>query len=116
LNPWLRFKTMELPFATLGLVWNSIMSWSGGWFFLMAAETFIVGSRNFSLPGFRLLSPKGCQCGRSARYHRRGLVTLILVIVGLDQFVWRPVLAWANKFKVRWLGRMMHQLPGSWMC
>jgi len=50
-DPWLRFKTMELPFAALGLIWNSMMSWAGGWFFLMAAETFTVGSRDFRLAG-----------------------------------------------------------------
>src|SRR6266568_5624038 len=50
-DPWLRFKTVELPFAAIGLLWNSMMSWSGGWFFLMAAEIFNVGSRDFRLPG-----------------------------------------------------------------
>src|SRR5512143_2579469 len=51
LNPWLRFKTMELPFGANGLIWNSMVSWAGGWFFLMAAETFNVGNRDFRLPG-----------------------------------------------------------------
>ena len=51
LDPWLRFKTLELPFAALGLIWNSMMSWAGGWFFLMAAEIFHVGTRDFRLPG-----------------------------------------------------------------
>src|SRR5512143_4057137 len=50
-DPWLRFKTLELPFAALGLIWNSMMSWAGGWFFLMAAELFPVGCRGFRLPG-----------------------------------------------------------------
>ena len=50
-DPWLRFKAVELPFAAIGLLWNSMMSWSGGWFFLMAAEIFNVGSRDFRLPG-----------------------------------------------------------------
>ena len=50
-DPWLRFKTVELPFAAIGLLWNSMMSWSGGWFFLMAAEIFNVGSRDCRLPG-----------------------------------------------------------------
>lgn len=50
-NPWLRFKVVELPFAAIGLLWNSMMSWSGGWFFLMAAEIFKVGTRDFRLPG-----------------------------------------------------------------
>jgi NitT/TauT family transport system permease protein len=43
-SPWLRFRTVELPFAAISLVWNSVMSWAGGWFFLMAAEIFTVGN------------------------------------------------------------------------
>lgn len=48
-NWWWRFRRMELPFAAIGLLWNSIMSWAGGWFFLMAAETFTVGDKDFRL-------------------------------------------------------------------
>src|SRR3989475_6716762 len=51
LNSWLRFRTLELPFAAISLIWNSMMSWAGGWFFLMAAEMFTVGQRDFRLPG-----------------------------------------------------------------
>ncbi|HVO41429.1 MAG TPA: ABC transporter permease subunit, partial [Aggregatilineales bacterium] len=51
MNWWYRFRHMELPFGALGLLWNSVMSWAGGWFFLMAAETFKVGDRDFRLPG-----------------------------------------------------------------
>ena len=51
LDAWQRFKILELPFAAIGLIWNSMMSWSGGWFFLMAAEIFHVGARDFRLPG-----------------------------------------------------------------
>lgn len=98
-SPWLRFKVMELPFAALGLIWNSIMSWSGGWFFLMAAETFTVGSRDFRLPGL------GASLQKAANANDLGAVllgvgTLVVVIVLLDQLVWRPILAWADKFKV----------------
>ncbi|HEU5181257.1 MAG TPA: ABC transporter permease subunit, partial [Candidatus Polarisedimenticolia bacterium] len=50
-DPWLRFKTLDLPFAAVGLIWNSMMSWAGGWFFLMAAEIYNVGARDFRLPG-----------------------------------------------------------------
>lgn len=50
-NGWLRFKRLELPFAAIGLIWNSMMSWAGGWFFLMAAEIFTVGGRDFRLTG-----------------------------------------------------------------
>ncbi len=111
LDPWLRFKTMELPFAALGLVWNSIMSWSGGWFFLMAAEIFNVGSRDFRLPGLGSYLQTAANAG-DLRAVAGGLAMLISVIVLLDQFVWRPVLAWANKFKVEMVG--VEDAPTSW--
>jgi len=50
-NGFFRFKFLELPFGTINLIWNSMMSWAGGWFFLMAAEMFSVGRRDFRLPG-----------------------------------------------------------------
>jgi NitT/TauT family transport system permease protein len=99
LNPWLRFKMMELPFATGGLIWNSMVSWAGGWFFLMAAETFSVGSRNFRLPGLGSYLQAAANAG-DTHLILWGVGTLVLVIVLMDQLVWRPVLAWANKFKV----------------
>lgn len=99
LNTWLRFKRLELPFAMIGLIWNSIMSWAGGWFFLMAAEIFTVGSKDFRLPGLGAYLQEAANQGdfRSIAY---GLTALILTIVALDQFVWRPLLAWADRFKV----------------
>src|SRR5579863_409287 len=51
LNSWMRFKKLELPFGFVGLVWNSIMSWAGGWFVLYAAEMFTAGNKNFELVG-----------------------------------------------------------------
>lgn len=50
-NRWQRLKWLELPSAAGSLIWNSMMSWAGGWFFLMAAEIFTVGQRDFRLPG-----------------------------------------------------------------
>ncbi|MFO1430999.1 MAG: ABC transporter permease subunit [Candidatus Competibacteraceae bacterium] len=99
LNPWLRLKMLELPFAAMGLLWNSMMSWSGGWFFLMAAEIFNVGERDFRLPGLgSYLQVAAAQGEWSAVLW--GLGTLIAIIVLLDQFIWRPLLAWADKFKL----------------
>ncbi|MDW8327393.1 MAG: ABC transporter permease subunit [Anaerolineales bacterium] len=98
-DPWLRFKTLELPFAALGLIWNSMMSWSGGWFFLMAAEIFTVGSRDFRLPGLGSYLQTAANAGDLTAI-LYGIAALVLVIVLLDQFVWRPLLAWADKFKV----------------
>jgi NitT/TauT family transport system permease protein len=99
LDPWLRFKTLEVPFAAMGLIWNSMMSWAGGWFFLMAAETFVVGDRDFRLAGLGSYLQTAAAAGNLAAV-LAGLLTLILVIVLLDQLVWRPVLAAADKYKL----------------
>ena len=99
LNPWLRFKTMELPFGANALIWNSMVSWAGGWFFLMAAESFNVGNRDFRLPGLGSYLQQASNEGNTTAIVL-GIGTLILVIVLLDQLVWRPLLAWADRFKV----------------
>ncbi len=111
-NPWLRFKTVEMPFAALGLIWNSMMSWAGGWFFLMAAEIFTVGSRDFRLPGIGAYLQMAANAG-DLRAVTAGVLTLILTIVLLDQLIWRPVLAWAEKFKVEMV--VGEQAPESWL-
>jgi NitT/TauT family transport system permease protein len=103
-NWWIRLKTLELPFATPGLVWNSMMSWAGGWFFLMAAEIFTVGERDFRLPGL------GSYLGEAANQGNLpailwGVSTLIAVIVLLDQLVWRPLVAWSERFTLEMVER-----------
>lgn len=99
LNPWLRFKTMELPFGANGLIWNSMVSWAGGWFFLMAAESFTVGTRDFRLPGLGSYLQAAANQGDLTAIVL-GLSMLVLVIVLLDQLMWRPILVWADRFKV----------------
>lgn len=99
LNSWLRFKRLEFPFATISLVWNSIMSWAGGWFFLMAAESFTVGNRDFRLPGLGSYLHEAANQG-DHRAILLGILTLILTILILDQMLWRPLLAWAAHFKL----------------
>ncbi len=111
LDPWARFKTLELPFAAIGLLWNSMMSWSGGWFFLMAAEIFHVGSRDFRLPGLGSYLQSAASAG-DLRAVLLGLSTLVLVIVILDQFAWRPLTVWADKFKVEMMEA--ERPPRSW--
>ncbi|MEO1765774.1 ABC transporter permease [Thiobacter aerophilum] len=96
---WFRFKHVELPFAALGLIWNSIMSWAGGWFFLMAAEMFTVGSRDYRLPGLGSYLQTAAHVG-DMHALILGVLTLIGLIVALDQLVWRPLLAWAERFKL----------------
>lgn len=99
LNGWMRFKTLELPFAAISLIWNSMMSWAGGWFFLMAAEIFTAGQRNFNLPGLGSYLKEAANQGDLTAM-ALGIITLVLVIVILDQLVWRPLLTWADRFKL----------------
>jgi NitT/TauT family transport system permease protein len=98
-DPWLRLKAVELPFAAIGLLWNSMMSWSGGWFFLMAAEIFHVRPRDFRLPGLGAYLQTAASEGNLTAV-LLGVVMLVGVIVLLDQLVWRPLIAWTDKFKV----------------
>jgi NitT/TauT family transport system permease protein len=65
-SAWQRFWQLEMPYAAIGLVWNSIVSVAGGWFALMLCETFTMGVRNFQLPGLQFR-----RCARSAQRHRR---------------------------------------------
>ena len=110
-SSWLRFKELELPFAAIGLIWNSMMSWSGGWFFLMAAEIFHVGSHDFRLPGLGSYLKTAAAQGNLVAV-LTGTGVLILVVVLLDQFIWRPLLAWADKFKVEMVEG--DEEPSSW--
>jgi NitT/TauT family transport system permease protein len=109
---WQRFIQMELPFAAIGLVWNSMMSVAGGWFFLMACEMFVLGSRDFRLPGLGSYLQTAASAGDTQSI-LWGVATMIAVIVLLDQFVWRPVIAWAEKFKVEQVEST--DAPRSWM-
>jgi NitT/TauT family transport system permease protein len=97
-NRWQRFMELDLPFSTIGLVWNSMMSVAGGWFFLMACEMFVLGDKDFRLPGLgSYLQTAAGQGNTSAMLW--GLAAMVAVIVLMDQFIWRPVITWADKFK-----------------
>jgi NitT/TauT family transport system permease protein len=109
---WQRFTEVELPFAAIGLVWNSMMSVAGGWFFLMACEMFVLGSRDFRLPGLGSYLQTAASAG-DTRSILWGVATMIAVIVLLDQFIWRPVIAWAEKFKVEQVEST--DVPQSWV-
>jgi NitT/TauT family transport system permease protein len=97
-SAWQRFWQLELPYSAIGLVWNSMVSVAGGWFFLMACEMFVLGDRDFRLPGLGSYLQTAASSGDS---HGMlwGSVTMILIIVATDQLVWRPVIAWVDKFK-----------------
>ena len=95
---WQRFTQMEFPYAIIGLVWNSMMSVAGGWFFLMACEMFTLGNRDLRLPGLGSYLQTAANAGNT-RAIFWGMGVMIGIIVAIDQLVWRPVIAWAEKFK-----------------
>jgi NitT/TauT family transport system permease protein len=109
---WQRFTQMELPFSAIGLVWNSMMSVAGGWFALMVCEMFVLGSRDFRLPGLGSYLQTAASAGDTASIFW-GVATMVTVIVLLDQFIWRPVIAWAEKFKVEQVEST--DAPRSWV-
>lgn len=98
LSWWQRLWQMELPFAAIGLIWNSIMSVAGAWFFLMACEMFVLGNRDLRLPGLGSYLQTAANAG-DTRSILWGLGTMVAIIILIDQLVWRPIIAWAEKFK-----------------
>jgi NitT/TauT family transport system permease protein len=96
---WQRLKWVELPFSMMGLVWNSMMSMAGGWFFLMICETYRLGDADFRRPGL------GSYMQTAVEHDQPGamlwaIAAMLLMIVALDQLLWRPVVVWAQKFRV----------------
>jgi NitT/TauT family transport system permease protein len=96
---WQRFSRLELPFGAIALIANSMMSWAGGWFFLMASEQFTLGAKDLRLPGLGSYLAHAAELG-DTRALLLGLGTLIAVILLLDQIIWRPLVAWSDRFKV----------------
>jgi NitT/TauT family transport system permease protein len=97
-SPIQRALQLELPFAAIGLVWNSMISVANGWFLLMVCEMFPVGSRHFRLPGLGSYLQTAANDGDN-RAMTYGLITVVIIIVAIDQLLWRPLIAWSEKFK-----------------
>jgi len=96
---WERLKWVELPFATPALVWNSMVSVANGWFFLMVSEIFTLGNRSFRLQGLGSFVAVAAEEG-NVRAQIYGIATMLLLVVLLDQLVWKPVVAWSQRFLV----------------
>ncbi|WP_407972149.1 ABC transporter permease [Burkholderia pyrrocinia] len=132
LTPWQRFWKLEVPFSMPGLIWNMMMSMSGGWFFVVASEAITVGNQTITLPGV------GAYLAQAISAKNIGavgwvIVAMSVVILAYDQFLFRPLVAWADKFRMEntasgdapqsWLLDMMrrthliHQLlvPAGWL-
>jgi NitT/TauT family transport system permease protein len=88
-----------------------MLSWAGGWFFLMAAEIFTVGNRDFRLPGLGAYLQQAASAGNYMAI-AWGIITLVMVIVAFDQLVWRPLLAWSDRFKIEMVES--ENPPTSW--
>src|SRR5215470_11458705 len=99
LNRWQRFTKLELPSSAIGLMWNSMMSFGGGWFFVAQSEAISVLNKNIKLPGLGSYMATAVEVGdtRAAVY---AIVAMIVTIVVTDQLLWRPLVAWAEKFKL----------------
>jgi NitT/TauT family transport system permease protein len=98
LSWWQRLVQLELPHTAIGLIWNSMMSVAGGWFSLMVCEMFVLGNRDLRLPGLGSYLQTASNAG-ATRSIVWGLIVMIAVIILIDQLVWRPVIAWSEKFK-----------------
>jgi NitT/TauT family transport system permease protein len=97
-SAWQRFWQLEMPYAAIGLVWNSIVSVAGGWFALMLCEMVTLGNRSFRLPGLGSYIQSAADSG-DTRALIAGIATVVLIVVATDQLVWRPLIAWSDKFK-----------------
>lgn len=95
---WQRFWQLEMPYAAIGLVWNSIISVANGWFALMACEMFQLKNKNFELQGLGSYIQNATYDG-NMRALLSGIATIVLIVVVTDQLIWRPLIAWSEKFK-----------------
>jgi NitT/TauT family transport system permease protein len=112
LSPWRRFMRLELPFATPSLVWNVMMSMSGGWFFVVASEAITVGNTTVTLPGIgSWLSIAIVRQDMTAV--ALGVAAMAVVILLYDQLVFRPIIAWADKFRFEQTASQSR--PRSWL-
>ncbi len=112
LSAWQRFWRLEVPFAMPGLVWNMMMSMSGGWFFVVAAEAITVGPHTIALPGI------GSYVGlaiaeRDLASIGMALGAMLLVIGSYDQLMFRPLVAWSDKFRMGETAAV--ETPRSWL-
>ncbi len=99
LTRWQRFKNLELPASAHSLIWNSMMSFGGGWFFVAQSEAISVMNKDLKLPGLGSYMAVAIDKGDNTAA-AWAVVAMIFLIVASDQLVWRPLLAWADKFKI----------------
>jgi len=112
LGGWQRFWRLDVPFAMPGLIWNTMMSMSGGWFFVVASEAITVGDTTVTLPGI------GSYVALAIKEQNLpaigyAILAMFLVILAYDQLLFRPVVAWADKFRFEQTASA--SVPTSWV-
>ncbi|MGA3068071.1 MAG: ABC transporter permease subunit [Tepidisphaeraceae bacterium] len=112
LTNWQIFKYLELPASMIGLVWNSMMSFAGGWFIITVNEALQLGNNNYELPGIgSYMSEALKQWNFPAMF--AGVFAMVVMIVALDQFFWRPIVVWSQRFKLE--DTAAADAPQSWV-
>lgn len=112
LSGWQRFWRLDVPFAMPGLIWNTMMSMSGGWFFVVASEAITFGDTTVTLPGIGSYVALGIQ-KQDLPAIGYAILTMFFVILAYDQLLFRPVVAWADKFRFEQTASATE--PASWM-
>ena len=111
-SPWLRFWRLDVPFAAPGLIWNTMMSMSGGWFFVVASEAITVGDTTVMLPGIGSWLALAIEA-RVIDAVLLAIAMMAAVILAYDQLIFRPIVAWADKF--RFEQTAADSQPHSWV-
>ena len=99
LTRWQRFRTVELPASAHSLIWNSMMSFGGGWFFVAQSEAISVMNKDIKLPGLGSYMASAIERGDNHAALLAVAAMLFLILMS-DQLIWRPLLVWADKFKI----------------
>jgi NitT/TauT family transport system permease protein len=111
LSGWQIFRYLELPASMIGLVWNSMMSMAGGWFIITLEEAFTLNNVDYRLPGLGSYMNQA-QLDWNVPAMIAGVIAMILVIVLCDQLIWRPIVAWSERFKLEETSAA--EQPHSW--
>jgi NitT/TauT family transport system permease protein len=108
---WKTFRTVEVSASVIGLVWNSMMTMAGGWFFLTVNEAFTLGDRDFRLPGVGSYMAVAIEKG-DVRAMLSAIVAMALMILAVDQLLWKPLVAWSQRFRLEEVAGA--EPPRSW--
>jgi NitT/TauT family transport system permease protein len=99
LSRWQRFTRIEAPSAAIPLLWNAMMSFGGGWFFVAASEAISVLNKNYTLPGIGSYVARAVVSQDLAAIGW-AILTMAVIILLVDQLFWRPLVAWSDKFRM----------------